>query len=166
MPTTIAAKREVAVASLLTELIGKGTHTTVNGRFTGIISELGKATKLIDQKKMEVGDITGLPIGDVEFGAGDGCLRRYQNSVSRPGTSRPRTRLSWRSLVVRPAEMAIGRLHPVANSSSCWPAKTRPRSAMVKCDILVPAVLCYSKIPPVEGIMAVSLGQRMRSSQS
>lgn len=78
--TTVAIK-EVKTRSLLADLLGREAHESVNDRFSGMISELGKAKIAIDKKCVELNGAPGLPLGGVEYGAGDGYRRRYQNGI-------------------------------------------------------------------------------------
>jgi len=79
--TTVAVKSATSINSLLKNAIDQEIHSAAAGKIQGIVSELGKAKTAIDKKSMEVGNATGQPLGDVEYGAGDGYRRRYQNGV-------------------------------------------------------------------------------------
>src|SRR5664279_2484753 len=76
--TTTAAK---STASITSFLVDKDIRTAVETNLFSITSELGKAKIAIEKKVAELGGATGLPVAGVEYGAGDGYKRRYQNGV-------------------------------------------------------------------------------------
>lgn len=55
--------------------------TTVQTRFNGVLGDLRKAANTIEQKRIALGGATGQPTGEVDFGAGEGYCRRFQNGV-------------------------------------------------------------------------------------
>ncbi len=81
MPKTSLAVKKVQITSLSTRLIGSKTHTSVDRKVSALMSELGEARKAIEQKSKEIGGAAGLPVGDVEYGVGDGFYRRYQHGI-------------------------------------------------------------------------------------
>lgn len=79
--TSISNTKDTRTAAVLGDLLGRESHTSVNDRFVGMISELAKAKAAIDKKRAEIGNAAGQPVGGVEYGAGNGYFRRYQNGV-------------------------------------------------------------------------------------
>ena len=78
---SVADLNDARTAAVLGNLLGQESHTSVNNKFVGMISEVAKAKAAIDKKRDEIGSGPGQPVGGVEIGAGDGFLRRYQNGI-------------------------------------------------------------------------------------
>jgi len=82
--TKIAFKKPTSVVQNTTPIgysVDHDIRIAVDGGLNTIISELSKAKTAIDKKYMELGGTPGLPVNGVEYGAGDGYKRRYQNGV-------------------------------------------------------------------------------------
>jgi hypothetical protein len=72
---------EMRVTGLLNDLNDHQLHASASNKIVAIISEIGRARTLIDQKNAQLKNAAGLPIGGVESGVGDGYHRRYQNGI-------------------------------------------------------------------------------------
>ena len=68
------------VENLPVRRFAKGSSTT-DGIIKAVMSEAGKAKLAIERKAVEIGGAAGAPVGIVEFGAGDGFKRQYQNGA-------------------------------------------------------------------------------------
>jgi hypothetical protein len=79
--TSISNAKDTRTASVLGDLLGRESHTSVNDKFAGMISELAKAKAAIEKKRLEIGGAAGQAVGGVEYGAGDGYFQRYQNGI-------------------------------------------------------------------------------------
>lgn len=82
MPSSTTAAKAVKIQGRSpTELADRAVRAAVESKVSALVSEIGKAKIAIDKKYAELGGAPGQPVGGVEYGAGDGYLRRYQNGV-------------------------------------------------------------------------------------
>jgi hypothetical protein len=79
-PTTTLSPSS-RIARVATPILDSATRTTVDSKVAGVMSEIGKAKLAIDRKHAELHGAPGQPLGGVEFGAGNGYFRRFQNGV-------------------------------------------------------------------------------------
>jgi hypothetical protein len=77
----VTFKSATFAARLNDFLVQESSSTHLTGRISAIVSEISKAKTAIEKKAADLGGGTGVPVADVEYGAGVGYFRRYQNGV-------------------------------------------------------------------------------------
>ena len=82
MATSFATARTTATnIPLALADLNKSLTITAENRFNVALEGLRKARTAIEQKRIALGGATGQPTGEVDFGAGDGYYRRFQNGI-------------------------------------------------------------------------------------